>query len=211
MDGLDLGLLLLRLLIGGTMAAHGSQKLFGMFGGGGLTGTGGYLETIGFRPGRRQALMAGGTEVFGGLLLVLGLITPLAAGILIGVMIVAAVAGHGGKGFFITKGGWEYCFVLAGGALVAAFTGPGEWSVDHLIGFVGGGTLWGLFALVLGVAGALGQLATRRTEVDLRETAMASSPTIPPPAPSVRGTSGTGTTGPVSVNDGVDPRDRSAT
>lgn len=207
MDGLDLGLLLLRLLIGLTMAAHGGQKLFGMFGGGGLTGTGGYLENIGFRPGRRHALMAGGTEVFGGLLLAAGCITPLAAGTIIGVMIVAAVAGHGGKGFFITKGGWEYCFILAAGALVAACTGPGNWSVDHAIGFVGGGVLWALFALVLGVAGALGQLAMRRTEVDLRETAMATSPTIPPPAPSVRGT-GTSTTTTAMT---ADPSERSAT
>lgn len=207
MDGLDLGLLLLRLLVGLTMAAHGAQKLFGMFGGGGLAGTGGYLETIGFRPGKRQALLAGGTEVLGGLLLVLGLVTPLAAGIIIGVMVVAAVAGHGGKGFFITKGGWEYCSILAGGALVAAFTGPGAWSLDRALGFVGGGTLWGLFALVLGVAGALGQLATRRTEVDLRETAAATSPTIPPPAPSVRGT-GTTTT---NTTVPLDPRERSAT
>lgn len=182
MDGLDLGLLVLRLLIGGTMAAHGAQKLFGMFGGGGLDGTGPWLESIGFRPARRQALMAGGTELVGGLLLVVGLITPLAAAMVIGVMIVAAVAGHGGKGFFITRGGWEYCFVLAGGALVAACTGPGAWSLDRAAGFAGGGLLWGLFALALGVAGGFGQLATRRTEVDLRDTAVASSPTIPPPA-----------------------------
>jgi putative oxidoreductase len=182
MDGLDLGLLLLRLLIGLTMAAHGAQKLFGAFGGGGLAGTGGYLEHLGFRPGRRQAFLAGGSEVLGGLLLAVGLITPLAAGIIIGVMFVAAAAGHGGKGFFITKGGWEYCFVLAGGALVAACTGPGAWSLDHAIGFAGGGALWGLFALVFGIAAGLGQMATRRTEVDQRETAAATSPTIPPPA-----------------------------
>ncbi len=178
MDGLDLGLLVLRLLVGLTLAAHGAQKLLGMFGGGGLQGTGGWLESIGFRPARRQALMAGGTEAVGGLLLVVGLITPLAAAMVIGVMVVAAVAGHGGKGFFVTRGGWEYCFVLAGMAAVLAFTGPGAWSLDRAAGFVGGGLLWGLFALALGIAGAAGQLATRRTEADLRDTGAAASPTM---------------------------------
>jgi putative oxidoreductase len=168
MDGLDTGLLLLRLLVGLTMAAHGAQKTFAMFGGGGIGGTGRWLESIGFRPGRRHALLAGGSELVGGLLLVVGLITPLAAAVVIGVMIVAGAAGHGGKGFFLTRGGWEYCLVLAGMAAVLAFTGPGQWSLDHAIGFAGGGLLWGLFAVALGVAGAAGQMATRRREVDLR-------------------------------------------
>ena len=178
MDGLDTGLLLLRLVVGLTLAAHGAQKLFGMFRGGGLVGTGGWLESIGFRPGRRQALLAGGTELVGGGLLAIGFLTPLAAAMAIGVMIVAAVAGHGGKGFFVTRGGWEYCFVLGGMAAALAFTGPGTWSFDRLVGFAGGGLLWGLFALALGVAGAAGQLATRRVEVDLREPAVDDGPTI---------------------------------
>ena len=179
MDGLDTGLLLLRLLIGLTLAAHGCQKLIGAFGGGGLHGTGMWLESIGFRPARRQALMAGGTELVGGLSLALGVMTPVGAAIAIGVMAVAAVAGHGGKGFFITKGGWEYCLILAGAAAALAFTGPGDWSLDRLLGFAGGGLLWGLFAVAAGAAAAAGQLATRRTEVDLRETGAATSPTIP--------------------------------
>jgi putative oxidoreductase len=178
---MELGLLLLRLLIGLTMAAHGCQKLFGAFGGGGLQGTGGFMEMLGFRPGRRHALMAGGTELVSGLALAAGLMTPLAAAAMVGVMAVAAIAGHGGKGFFITKGGWEYCLILGGAAVCLAFTGPGDWSVDHLLGFAGGGLLWGLFAVIAGFAGAAGQLAMRRTEVDLRETAVATSPTVPPP------------------------------
>ena len=178
MDGLDLGLLLLRLLIGLTLAAHGAQKCFGMFKGGGLEGTGAWLESIGFRPARRQAMLAGGTELLGGFALALGLLTPFASAAIIGVMAVAGVAGHGGKGFFVTRGGWEYCLVLAGAAAALAFTGPGDVSFDHAVGFAGGGSLWGLFAVVLGVAGAAAQLATRRTEVDLRDTGAASSPTI---------------------------------
>lgn len=169
MDGLDTGLLLLRLLVGLTLAAHGAQKVFGLFGGGGVAGTGKWLESIGFRPGRRQAVLAGGSELGGGLLLAVGLLTPLAAAMAIGVMAVAGLAGHGGKGFFITRGGWEYCLVLAGIAWVLAFTGPGGWSLDRTLGFTGGGLLWGLFAGTLGVAGAAAQLATRRSVVDLRD------------------------------------------
>jgi putative oxidoreductase len=176
---MDLGLLLLRLLIGLTMAAHGSQKLFGAFGGGGLAGTGPFMEHLGFRPGRRHALLAALTEVGSGLGIALGLLTPLAAAAMVGVMAVAAIAAHGGKGFFITKGGWEYCFLLGGAAACVAFTGPGAWSVDHLIGLDNGGLLWGLFAVVAGFAGAAAQLAMRRTEVDLRQagpTTAASEP-----------------------------------
>lgn len=179
MDGLDTGLLVLRLLVGLTLAAHGAQKLFGLFHGGGLEGTGRWLESIGFRPGRRQATLAGGTEVAGGLLLVVGLLTPLGAALVIGVMIVAAAAGHGGKGFFVTRGGWEYCLALGGMAAVLAFTGPGAWSLDHAMGFAGGGLLWGLFALALGLAAGAGQLATRRSEIDLREPV---TPVAPAPA-----------------------------
>lgn len=178
MEGLDTGLLLLRLVIGLTLAAHGAQKCFGMFQGGGLEGTGRWLESVGFRPARRQAMLAGGTELLGGLALAIGLLTPFAAAAIVGVMAVAALAGHGDKGFFVTRGGWEYCFVLAGGAAAVAFTGPGDVSFDHAVGFSGGGNLWGLFAVVLGLAGAAAQLATRRTAVDLRESGEAASPTI---------------------------------
>jgi putative oxidoreductase len=180
---MELGLLLIRLVIGVTLAGHGVQKLFGWLGGGGLTGTAGYMEVIGFRPGRMHALAAGGVELLAGLLFALGLFTPVAAAMILGVMIVAAMAGHPGKGFFVTKGGWEYCFVLAGVAIGVAFTGPGPWSLDHLVGFSGGGWYWGFVALGLGVVGAGAQMATRRLEVDLREDEE--------PAPtSVRGTSG---------------------
>lgn len=178
MDGLDTGLLLLRFLIGLTLAAHGAQKCFGMFEGGGLEGTGNWLESIGFRPARRQAMLAGGTELLGGLALALGLLTPFAAAAVIGVMAVAAIAGHGGKGFFVTRGGWEYCLVLSGAAAAIAFTGPGDVSFDAAVGFHGAGNLWGLFAVVLGLAGAAAQLATRRPEVDLRNADEAASPTI---------------------------------
>ena len=91
----DIALLVLRLVIGGLLAAHGAQKLFGWFGGFGLRATGGYLADLGFRPGVLFATLAGLAEAAGGLLLVLGLLTPLAGALLMGVLVVVAVAGHG--------------------------------------------------------------------------------------------------------------------
>lgn len=156
------GLLLLRVVLGLTLAAHGAQKLFGWFGGYGLDGTGGFLESIGFRPGRRNALMAGLTEAGGGLLLALGLVTPAAAASILSVMIVAAASVHLTKGFFASNGGYEYTLVLGLAALAIAFTGPGAWSLDAALGLQLNGFLWGSVALVAGVAGGLTLLASRR-------------------------------------------------
>src|SRR5574339_301278 len=122
---MELGLLLLRVTVGATLAAHGAQKLFGWFGGGGLDATGKAFESLGFVPGRRHAFMAGLVETGGGLLLALGLFTPLAAAIVLSVMIVAAVSVHVRQGFFITSGGFEYNLVLGIAGLALAFTGPG--------------------------------------------------------------------------------------
>src|SRR3954463_2065014 len=105
---MDLGLLFLRLVIGGTLAAHGAQKLFGWFGGPGLAGTAAGFEALGFTPGRRHALAAAVFETGGGLLLALGLLTPLAATLVASLMIVAAGAVHYQRGFFVMNGGFEY-------------------------------------------------------------------------------------------------------
>jgi putative oxidoreductase len=161
---MDLGLLALRLVVGLTLAAHGTQKLFGWFGGYGLTGTGGFLEQLGFRPGKRAAFMAGFSEAGGGLLLALGAITPLAATLIIGVMMVAAVTVHLPKGFFNHNGGYEYPLVLASAALTVALTGPGRISVDAWLGQEYSGIAWGLAALGLGVVGATVQIASRHRE-----------------------------------------------
>src|SRR6185436_4582103 len=105
---MNLGLLLLRLVVGLTFAAHGAQKLFGWFGGYGLEHTGRGFEQLGFLPGRRHALAAGLGEVGAGLLLAAGLLTPLAGAIVFAVMLVAAVSVHGKGGFFASSGGYEY-------------------------------------------------------------------------------------------------------
>jgi putative oxidoreductase len=160
----DLGLLLLRLTVGLTLAAHGAQKLFRWFGGSGLDGAGKGMEHLGFFPGRRHALMAGVTEAVGGLLLALGLFTPAAASIFVAVMLVAGVSAHGTRGFFLANGGYEYTLILGASALSVAFTGPGRMSLDALLGLHVGGVLWGAGAAAVGFAGGASQLVSRRRQ-----------------------------------------------
>ena len=159
---MSIGILILRLLAGLTLAAHGAQKLFGWFGGYGLAGTGGFLEQLGFVPGKRNALFAGLAEAIGGVLLALGLATPLAAAVIIAVMTVASVSVHLKHGFFNHNQGYEYTMMLAVIALSIAITGPGPISLDALLGVRDTGTGWGLLALVVGLAGAGLQLAQRQ-------------------------------------------------
>src|SRR5258706_1041260 len=104
---MSIGLLILRLVVGLALAGHGTQKLFGWFGGYGLTGTAGFLEQLGFVPGRRNALFAGLAETAGGLLLALGLATPIAAAMIVAVMVVAAVSVDFEDGFFSCNQGFE--------------------------------------------------------------------------------------------------------
>ena len=158
---MDLGLLLLRFVVGLTLAAHGAQKLLGWFGGYGLDGTGQFMETLGFYPGRRHAALAGLTEAGGGVLLALGLLTPLGAALVASVMLVATITVHLKNGFFAAGGGYEYNLVLAAAALSVAFSGPGVLSIDALLGYSFAGTLWGIGAIGVAVVGALVQLAQR--------------------------------------------------
>lgn len=159
---MSIGLLLLRMVVGLTLAAHGAQKLFGSFGGGGVEGTARGMEQLGFVPGRRSAVMAGLAETGGGVLLALGAVTPLAAAILVGVMTVAIFSVHIKHGFFAMQGGYELPLVLGVAAVSVASTGPGRLSLDALIGLNLAGPGWGCAALLVGlVAGGL-QLASRR-------------------------------------------------
>ncbi len=158
---MSIGLLILRLVVGLALAGHGTQKLFGWFGGYGLTGTAGFLEQLGFVPGRRNALFAGLAETAGGLLLALGLATPIAAAMIVAVMVVAAVSVHLKHGFFAHNQGYEYTLVLATAALTIAFTGSGPISLDALLGLHDAGYGWGLGSLAFGVVGGALQLANR--------------------------------------------------
>ena len=157
-----IGLLILRLFVGLTLAAHGAQKLFGWFGGYGLAGTGGFLEQLGFFPGKRHALFAGLAELVGGLLLALGFATPLAAALIISVMFVAIATVHLKHGFFNHNQGYEYNLTLAVVALSVAIIGAGPLSVDAALGLQDAGPVWGLAALLAGVSGGAVQLAGRK-------------------------------------------------
>ena len=160
------GLFFLRLFLGVLLFAHGTQKLFGWFGGHGLDGTGGFFEQVGHRPGRRMAALAGLSEAGGGALLVLGLLMPLASAIVIGVMVTAAVSVHGEKGLWATNGGYELPLTNAVIAGSLAFTGAGSFSVDHAIGLGLSGWAWGIAAVAVGLIGAGIQLARRESNVE---------------------------------------------
>jgi putative oxidoreductase len=163
---MDLGLLILRIVVGGLFVGHGLQKLFGWFGGHGLQGTGQFFESIGYRPGRFMALVGGLTEAVGGLLLLSGLLTPLGAAMVIAMMINAIVTVKRSAGLW---NGYELDLLYAVAAVGLAFTGAGAYSVDALAGWDLSGTAWGLGALALGVVmaevGLVWRRATRRPAI----------------------------------------------
>lgn len=130
---MDLGLLIIRLVIGLLFAAHGAQKLFGWFGGYGLAGTGGWMDSLGLKPGKTMALMAGLSELIGGLLLVAGFLTPLAALLIAGTMIMAIVKVHLPNGLWSTANGYEYNLVILAVVIGLALTGPGQYAIDTLL------------------------------------------------------------------------------
>lgn len=154
----NLSLLVLRLVFGLFLAYHGYNKVFG---GGGLKGTAGWFGAIGMRWPRSQARIAAATEMGAGVLFAAGLLTSLAAAGMIGVMLVAIVVAHWKVGFFIFKPnqGWEYCASIAVAAWCVAAAGPGEWSLDHAWDLTTSGWTGALVAGLVGVGGALVQLA----------------------------------------------------
>jgi putative oxidoreductase len=162
------GLLLIRLVVGLTVATHGIQKLTRRFGGHGISGTGEAFEQMGFRPGRRFAVLAGLTELGGGLLLATGLLTPLGVAGIVGMMLAAICYVHHPHGFFVQSGGFEYPLVLAVSAAAIALTGPGRYSIDHVLGWSLSGWTWfiaavGAGAIAAGLTGLL-RLARRETQ-----------------------------------------------
>ncbi|MFD7133066.1 DoxX family protein [Streptomyces sp. NPDC059894] len=151
----DCGLLLIRLTFGLLMAAHGAQKVFGLFGGQGLTETGEGFAALGYRPGKLFAVIGGLSELLGGLGLALGLLTPLAAAALIGVMINAMVTVTGAHGLWAADGGVEYNVCIAVVALAVAAIGPGRLAVDRLFPWGTGGWKEAAIALGLGAVAAV--------------------------------------------------------
>ncbi|MGW1408369.1 DoxX family protein [Streptomyces sp. NPDC002403] len=150
----DCGLLLVRITFGLLMAGHGSQKLFGLFGGEGLDATGRGFAALGYRPGAVYAAIGGGSEFLGGLGLALGLLTPLASAALIGVMINAMATVTAAHGLWATEGGAEYNVCIAAVALAVAAIGPGRFALDRPFRWGRGGWPEAAFALFAGGIGA---------------------------------------------------------
>jgi len=165
---MDAGLLLLRVVVGAALIGHGTQKLFGWFGGHGPRNTGAFFELLGYRPGVFFAVVAGLSEAGGGTLLAVGFLTPLAGAAVIGVMLNAATALRG-RGPWIINGGWEYTVVLATVGASVALTGPGALSVDHVVGLDWPNS-WGIAGVVVGLGAAIATMLLRRPVVVAAET-----------------------------------------
>lgn len=167
---MDIGLLLIRLIIGVLFIGHGTQKLFGWFGGPGIGGTAGYFQSLGYRHGRSTAILAGLTELGAGAALAAGVLTPLAAAAVMGVMINAAVAQHADMGLWVQDGGFEYPLVVAVVAIALAATGPGALSLDGVLGWQLSGVTPAVGAVLLGTLTALLALATRSRQQTTEQT-----------------------------------------
>ena len=163
---MDLAILVVRLIVGLGLAAHGAQKLFGWFGGYGLNATGEFFVQLGFAPGRLFAAAASAGELASGLLVALGFLGPVGPALMLSVMIVAAGSVHWANGLFATSNGIELPLLYAAGAVGIALAGPGIYSLDALLGL---GALWTPrligAALAVGVVGGFANLLVRRKPV----------------------------------------------
>ncbi len=160
---LDLGFLIARVLVGLLITAHGSQKLFGWFGGHGLEATGKYFGQLGFQPARLFATAAALGELSSGLLIAMGLFGPVGPALLLAVMIVAAISVHWPNGLFATNDGIELPLLYSIAAIRFALTGPGRYSLDALLGLQWAWmpvAIW--IAIVAGVSGGVVNLVLRR-------------------------------------------------
>jgi putative oxidoreductase len=158
-SAVDVSLLILRCGIGGMLAAHGLNKIFGA---GGLEGTTRWFEALGFRPAGLHARVAAMTELGAAALMIGGLLTPLACTGYVGLMVAAALTDHRGKGFFVFKGGWEYVGLIALVAVCVAALGPGKWSIDAAVHWHLFGLGWAGIALVVGLLGAVALILVGR-------------------------------------------------
>jgi putative oxidoreductase len=151
----DVGLLVVRLTVGLVLAGHGAQKLFGWFDGPGLEATSAGFARMGYDPGKLFAALAGASELVGGLLLALGLLTPLATAAIVGVMFNAVAAVHWEKGVWAANGGFEYPLLIGMVGTAIALTGPGRLALDRGRPWARGGLGVGAFSLALGLGAGL--------------------------------------------------------
>lgn len=163
MAAISAGLLVVRIVVGLSIMAHGAQKLFGWFGGPGIAGVGMHFEALGFRPGRLFVAVASVSEIVSGLLIALGLLGPVGPALLLSVMIVAAVSAHWKNGFFAQSGGIELSVAYGTVAVALALIGYGKYSLDAVLGLEQLYTpTVALAALAVGIIGGVGNLLARR-------------------------------------------------
>lgn len=182
---MEIGRLTARVVIGGLFVGHGTQKLFGWFGGPGVAGTEQMMGALRMYPTRRNALAAGVTEAVSGGLLAVGLATPLAAAGIMGTMITAVRKVHLPNGPWVSNGGWEYNVVLVAALMALADTGPGELSLDAELGTERSGLPWALGALALGAV-----MSTLVIEMGGRNAPPAPAPSGPVADAATDGTAG---------------------
>jgi putative oxidoreductase len=151
---MTLARLIARATIGGLFVGHGTQKLFGWFGGPGLDGASEMMGKLELHPPRRNALAAATAETVGGALLALGALTPVAGSLITSTMLTAIRKVHGPKGPWNTQGGYEYNLVLIAAAMTLVEVGPGSPSMDRALGIEAKGSRWALASLAAGVAGS---------------------------------------------------------
>lgn len=177
---MKLGRLAARIVIGGLFIGHGTQKLFGWFGGPGLDGATQMMDSLSLRPGRRYAVMSSVAETAGGASVALGALTPLGASALMGSMITAIRTVHLKNGPWVTEGGYEYNLVLIVALLALVDGGPGPLSVDRRLGIHDTGAGWALAALAAAAAGSAITTLTAAGDPAAQPDAVAAAPA---PAP----------------------------
>jgi putative oxidoreductase len=168
----DVGFLILRLVVGAVFIGHGAQKLFGWFGGHGLSGTAQFMGSLGLRPAHFWAAVVAFAELVGGLLIALGFLGPVGPALVLAVMLVAILAVHWTKGFWNANGGLEFPLVLGTVAVALALAGHGAWSVDRQLGLTFQ-PAWQLIALAAAIVGAVIAIATPRVGFGRHRTASA--------------------------------------
>ena len=165
---MSIGLFIIRVVVGALFVGHGTQKLFGWFGGHGPEGTGRFFAQIGYKPGKQMARLAGMTEAGSGALLMLGFLTPLAAAGIVGVM-VGTLPVHAPKGLWNTNGGFELPLVFATSVAALAYAGPGNYSIDHAIGWLVSGGAIGTAATAFGALTGAVMIAIRSGRMQVQE------------------------------------------
>jgi putative oxidoreductase len=174
-----IGTLAIRGVAGPLFIGHGTQKLFGWFGGHGLEGTGGFFESIGMRPGKHHAAAAGAAEALGGAMLVLGAATPLAASMITGSMVTAIRKVHGPNGPWVTENGWEYNALVIAAMATIVEHGPGPLSVDAKVFPNWKGPGWAVAAIGAGIAGSYLVDMLSEGEQDAAEVSSTADPASP--------------------------------